>query len=149
MDQPSSKRLQRQRLCRLIRHWIKQNNPRLHPGALRRKARRLADRLLRGGEDRGQQLERRLRRRLLRLAIAGLCCTLPSVQAGQQVFYPPITGPANPLDGVDLGLQAYPTAVDLDGDGDVDLVAGDDAGRVHYFEKYGHLHGTRLYPTDR
>ena len=44
------------------------------------------------------------------------------------------TGAANPFDGIDIGVFAAPTLVDLDGDGDPDAVIGGDDGALAYFE---------------
>jgi Ca2+-binding RTX toxin-like protein len=46
-------------------------------------------------------------------------------------------GAANPFNGVDLGAYSAPAAVDLDGDGDLDLVAGEQAGTLRSFENDG------------
>jgi FG-GAP-like repeat/FG-GAP repeat len=40
------------------------------------------------------------------------------------------TGPENPLDGEDVGLNSSPTLVDLDGDHDLDLVSGEQTGEL-------------------
>ena len=44
---------------------------------------------------------------------------------------------ANPLDGVDVGDYATPALGDLDGDGDLDLVVGEEIGTLNYFENTG------------
>ncbi len=48
-----------------------------------------------------------------------------------------LTGPANPLDGQDLGSLAGPALADLDADGDFDLLAGEDLGTFLFFENTG------------
>jgi hypothetical protein len=47
------------------------------------------------------------------------------------------TGAANPFNGVDVGFFAAPTFADLDGDGDLDAVAGESDGTLHYFKNTG------------
>ncbi|MCB1500150.1 MAG: VCBS repeat-containing protein [Bauldia sp.] len=49
------------------------------------------------------------------------------------------TGAANPFDGIDVGNQAAPTFVDLDGDGDIDAVVAGDGGALTYLENVATL----------
>ncbi|MEQ8926240.1 MAG: FG-GAP-like repeat-containing protein [Fulvivirga sp.] len=49
-----------------------------------------------------------------------------------------ITGAGNPLDGVDVGNDASPEFVDLDNDGDFDLIVGSSLyGALNFFENVG------------
>jgi hypothetical protein len=47
------------------------------------------------------------------------------------------TGAANPFNGVDVGIRSTPTFADLDGDGDLDAVVGEEDGILNYFENTG------------
>jgi uncharacterized protein (DUF2141 family) len=47
------------------------------------------------------------------------------------------TGAFTPLDGLAIGSYTTPTLVDFDGDGDIDLASGEDAGSFFYFENTG------------
>ncbi|KAH8066607.1 hypothetical protein JL722_1054 [Aureococcus anophagefferens] len=47
------------------------------------------------------------------------------------------TGSANPFDGIDVGSDSKPALVDLDGDGDLDLVVGTYVGALYYYENVG------------
>ena len=49
------------------------------------------------------------------------------------------TGAANPLNDVNVDSVSAPAFVDLDGDGDSDLVIGEKDGTLHYFENTGTL----------
>ena len=48
-----------------------------------------------------------------------------------------LTGAANPLFGFDVGALSAPAFADLDGDGDLDAVAGEDFGTLRLFENTG------------
>ncbi|KAH8072440.1 DNA-directed 5'-3' RNA polymerase [Aureococcus anophagefferens] len=52
-------------------------------------------------------------------------------------FSTPRTGSANPFDGIDVGSDSKPALVDLDGDGDLDLVVGTYVGALYYYENVG------------
>lgn len=47
------------------------------------------------------------------------------------------SGAANPFDGIDLGLRGRATLGDLDGDDDLDLIAGDHTGLVAIYRNTG------------
>jgi hypothetical protein len=70
------------------------------------------------------------------LAVALLGLGSSPVHAKATLFTP-LTGAANPLEGLDVGIFSAPAVGDLDHDGDVDLVVGDRAGTLHYFENTG------------
>lgn len=47
------------------------------------------------------------------------------------------TGSANPFDGFNAGNLSAPELADLDGDGDLDAVVGEYAGRLHFLDNSG------------
>ena len=47
------------------------------------------------------------------------------------------TGADNPFDSIDVGYGASPTLTDVDGDGDLDMVSGNENGQINYFENTG------------
>ena len=47
------------------------------------------------------------------------------------------TGAANPFNGVDVGNRSAPSFADLDGDGDLDAVIGEQDGTLNYFRNTG------------
>ncbi len=44
-----------------------------------------------------------------------------------------LTGSASPFAGIDVGYTSVPALADLDGDGDLDLLAGEADGHLVYF----------------
>ena len=48
-----------------------------------------------------------------------------------------VTGSASPFDDIQVGLNSAPVLVDLDGDGDLDLVVGEENGDLYYYENVG------------
>ncbi|MEM1325596.1 MAG: VCBS repeat-containing protein [Bacteroidota bacterium] len=51
--------------------------------------------------------------------------------------YTQVTGTANPLDGIDVGSYSTPQLVDVDGDGDLDLISGELYGAILYYQNDG------------
>ena len=47
------------------------------------------------------------------------------------------TGTANPFNGIDVGVASAPTFADIDGDGLLDLIIGESAGNLNYYENTG------------
>lgn len=47
------------------------------------------------------------------------------------------TGSANPFNDVRVGLDSAPALADLDGDGDLDAIIGEDDGILHYYQNTG------------
>ncbi len=51
--------------------------------------------------------------------------------------YTQLSGSSNPFNGIDVGNDASPTLADMDGDGDLDLLTGEESGTFTYFENSG------------
>ncbi|HEY1606085.1 MAG TPA: FG-GAP-like repeat-containing protein, partial [Allosphingosinicella sp.] len=70
------------------------------------------------------------------LVVGDASGTLHAFQNDHGVFTE-LTGAANPFDGIQIPGSATPTFVDLDGDGDMDLVVGDNYGELLAFRNDG------------
>jgi len=58
--------------------------------------------------------------------------------ASNPSFTNEITGAGNPFDGIDVGSNAAPSFVDIDGDGDYDVISGEDSpGIPEFLENVG------------
>ena len=51
--------------------------------------------------------------------------------------YQEVTGSNNPFNGIDVGTFSTPTFADVDGDGDLDAVVGENSGTLNYFQNNG------------
>ncbi|MFN9176531.1 MAG: FG-GAP repeat domain-containing protein, partial [Synechocystis sp.] len=47
------------------------------------------------------------------------------------------TGTANPFNGIDVGFLSTPTLADIDGDGDLDAIVGENDGILNYYKNTG------------
>lgn len=68
---------------------------------------------------------------------AGTMRAFENTGSGAAANYAEVTGDMNPLDGLTTGANAAPTFVDLDNDGDLDMVAGAGDGTIRAFENVG------------
>ncbi|KAH8075005.1 hypothetical protein JL721_989 [Aureococcus anophagefferens] len=62
---------------------------------------------------------------------------IDNVGSAASPSYEAVTGSANPFDGIDVGFDSAPALADLDDDGDLDLVVGEQYGSLFYYENVG------------
>nr|WP_304650685.1 FG-GAP-like repeat-containing protein [Synechocystis sp. LEGE 06083] len=63
--------------------------------------------------------------------------TTPRIYIAQTGIANAQTGTANPFNGIDIGFYSAPTLADLDGDGDLDVIIGEQDGTLNYYENTG------------
>ena len=84
----------------------------------------------------------------LDLVVGAFNGTLRSFANNGEGGFGALTGTANPFNGLDVGSDSAPSFVDLDGDGDLDLVVGDGLVRLRSFANNGAGGFTALTGTD-
>ncbi len=94
--------------------------------------------------DRGSKCKKnRPKQMALGISAAALTCQVfglpPKVWAtdASTVIFNKVTGADNPFNGVDVGNNAKPAFVDIDGDGDFDAFIGEGMGDILYFQNTG------------
>ena len=70
---------------------------------------------------------------------AGIIFLYKSIGVGSTFVFKLQTGDDNPLDGIDVGNNAAPLAMDADNDGDIDVYVGNGDGKMPYFQNTGSL----------
>ena len=70
---------------------------------------------------------------------AGMIWYYKSIGVGSTFVFKLQTGDDNALDGIDVGNNAAPLAMDVDNDGDIDVYVGNGDGKIPFFQNTGSL----------